>query len=195
MALTEWALVTANRDWANFNDADLVVKQAINIPVCALLKAPIAAILRAERPRHPRWQGIILEVTEDEVLRDVGLAHEAATQLRIYGATLAIDDFGAGYSSLARLKKLPFAEIKLDRSFVTNCASDPTNKALCQAIIDLAHGFGSLAVAEGIETASDLRALCGMGCDLAQGYLLAKPMPRDELINVLKTRTVKQKAS
>lgn len=195
MALTEWALVTANRDWANFNDADLVVKQAINIPVCALLKAPIAAILRAERPRHPRWQGIILEVTEDEVLRDVGLAHEAATQLRIYGATLAIDDFGAGYSSLARLKKLPFAEIKLDRSFVTNCASDPTNKALCQAIIDLAHGFGSLAVAEGIETSSDLRALCGMGCDLAQGYLLAKPMPRDELITVLKTRTVKQKAS
>jgi EAL domain-containing protein (putative c-di-GMP-specific phosphodiesterase class I)/CheY-like chemotaxis protein len=195
IALTEWALVTAHRDWKSFTAADLVIKQAINVPVSALLKAPIAAILRAERPQDPRWPGIILEVTEDEFLRDVGLAHEAATQLRIYGATLAIDDFGAGYSSLARLKELPFAEIKLDRSFVTNCASDPTNKALCQAIVDLAHGFGSLAVAEGVETAADLRALHGMGCDLAQGYLLAKPMPRDELITVLKTRKLRQKAS
>jgi EAL domain-containing protein (putative c-di-GMP-specific phosphodiesterase class I) len=195
IALTEWALIKANRDWKLFAAADIVTKQAINLPVCALLKSSIAAILREEKPKDSRWPGIILEVTEDEVLRDVGLAHEAATQLSIYGATLAIDDFGAGYSSLARLKELPFAEIKLDRSFVTNCATDSLNKGLCQTIIDLAHHFGSLAVAEGVETAADMQALHEMGCDLAQGYVLAKPMPRDDLIAFLKSRALRQKAS
>lgn len=188
LALTEWALITANRDWRRFNAADLSIKQAVNLPVSALIKSPIVEILREERPRDANWRGIILEVTEDEIIRDIAWVHEVATQLRIYGAELAVDDFGAGYSSLARLKALPFCEIKLDQSFVANCAVDAHNKALCQMVIDLAHRFNSLAVAEGVETSEDVRALRDMGCDLAQGYVFAKPMPRDDLIDLLQRR-------
>ena len=85
------------------------------------------------------------------------------------GITIAIDDFGAGYSSLSSLRDLPFAELKIDRSFVRGCATDATNAAICQTAIDLAHRFGSAAVAEGIESQADLQALMVMGCDFGQG--------------------------
>jgi EAL domain-containing protein (putative c-di-GMP-specific phosphodiesterase class I) len=85
------------------------------------------------------------------VARDVELVHEIATQLRIYGISLTIDDFGEGYSSFARLRELPFAELKLDASFVKDCAHDVKNAGICRAIIELAHNFGAVAVAEGLE--------------------------------------------
>ena len=87
------------------------------------------------------------------------LALKVAEQLRGSGIKIAIDDFGAGYSSFSSLRELPFIEFKLDESFVKNCATDATNAAICQTAIDLAHRFGSAAVAEGIETAADLQAL------------------------------------
>ncbi len=90
---------------------------------------------------------------------------KVAEQLRGSGIKIAIDDFGAGYSSFSSLRELPFIEFKLDGSFVKNCAIDATNAAICQTAIDLAHRFGSAAVAEGIETAGDLHALMVMGCD------------------------------
>jgi EAL domain-containing protein (putative c-di-GMP-specific phosphodiesterase class I) len=101
---------------------------------------------------------------------------------------LAIDNFGRGYSSFARLKELPFAEIKLDRAFVTDCGSDKVNAPLCKTVIDLAHNFGSIAVAVGIEKASDALALVSMGCDHGQGFLLGQPMPEERFISLLKQR-------
>ena len=102
-----------------------------------------------------------------------------------YNIFLAIDDFGTGYSHLARLKELPFAELKLDRSLVTDCGVDEKNASLARAAIDLAHRFGTKAVAEGIEKTSELKALVQMGCDMGQGFLFAKPMPRDNLLSSL----------
>jgi EAL domain-containing protein (putative c-di-GMP-specific phosphodiesterase class I) len=101
---------------------------------------------------------------------------------------LAIDDFGRGYSSLARLRELPFAELKLDASFVKDCAQDAKNAAICQAVIELAHSFGALAVAEGLETAADVQAVQRMGCDIGQGYVFARPMPNDLFTAVLRQR-------
>ncbi len=95
---------------------------------------------------------------------------------------LAIDDFGRGYSSLVRLKELPFAELKLDRAFVTDCGTDKVNAPLCKTVIDLAHNFGSVAVAIGIEKASDALALVSMGCDYGQGFLLGQPMPEERFV-------------
>jgi EAL domain-containing protein (putative c-di-GMP-specific phosphodiesterase class I) len=111
---------------------------------------------------------------------DVDLLNEIAIQLRLYGVTLSIDDFGTAYSTLARFLHLSFSEVKLDRSFVTGCAADPMKRALCQTVINLAHRFDASACAEGVETGGDLAALTAMGCDLAQGYLIGKPMPRDQ---------------
>jgi EAL domain-containing protein (putative c-di-GMP-specific phosphodiesterase class I) len=129
------------------------------------------------------------------VVKDVTLMHEIATQLRIYGITFAIDDFGEGYSSFARLRELPFAELKLDRSFVHNCAVDTQNAGICQAIIDLAHHFGAVAVAEGLENPADLQAIHRMGCDMGQGFLLARPMPKSRLVSMFRQRAIRQEAS
>src|SRR5262249_56367260 len=137
------------------------------------------------------WRGIIVEVTEDQVGGDLRVAQEIATRLRVSGVTIAIDDFGAGYSSLSSLRELPFVEIKLDHSFVHNCATDATNAAICQTAVDLAHRFGSAAVAEGIENAADLQALMVMGCDFGQGVLIAPPMPLERFLDLLRRRVRK----
>jgi len=186
--LTEHALLSTLRTWSTFDAAGFNLHLAINVPVSALLKLPIPAIVRENRPKADHWPGIILEVTEDQIVRDIKQAHEIATQLRVSGITIAIDDFGAGYSSFSSLRDLPFAEIKLDDSFVKNCATDATNAAICQTAIDLAHRFGSAAVAEGIEAAADLQALLVMGCDFGQGVLIAPPMPQERFLGLLRQR-------
>jgi EAL domain-containing protein (putative c-di-GMP-specific phosphodiesterase class I) len=176
--LTEHALITTLQTWPKFDEAGFNLQLAINVPVSALFKLPITALVEEHRPRSDRWPGIILEVTEDQIVRDLKRANEVATRLRESGINIAIDDFGAGYSSLSSLRELPFVEIKLDHSFVHNCATDATNAAICQTAVDLAHRFGSAAVAEGIENPADLQALMVMGCDFGQGALIAPPMPQ-----------------
>jgi len=188
LRLTEVVLLTALKDWAQFADHGFTLRIALNVPVGALVRLPISTIVRENRPKTDRWPGLILEVTEDQIVRDIPLAHEIATQLKIYNIVLAIDDFGTGYSHLARLRDLPFAELKLDRNLVMNCGEDETNAALCQTGIDLAHRFGTQAVAEGIEKVSELERLLKMGCDLGQGFLFAPPMAKDRFIALLKQR-------
>jgi len=193
--LTEYALVSTLRDWATFDEAGFNLHLAINVPVSVMLKLPIPDLVRDHRPHASQWPGIILEVREDQIVRDIALAHEIATQFRVNGISIAIDDFGAGYSSFARLRELPFAEIKLDRTFVAECATDATNAAICQTAIDLAHRFGSAAVAEGIEHQADLQSLVLMGCDFGQGALIAPPMPMERFIGLLRQRMNKSRTA
>ena len=97
------------------------------------------------------------------------------------GVDLSLDDFGTGYSSLVHLKRLPVSEIKVDRSFVQRMTVDADDAAIVRSIVDLAHSLGLRVVAEGVETAETWRALEAMGCDLAQGYLISRPVPGDEV--------------
>ena len=127
-------------------------------------------------------------MTEDQIVRDIALAQKIAAELKACGVTIAIDDFGAGYSSFSSLRDLPFAELKIDGSFVKNCAIDATNAAICQTAIDLAHRFNSVAVAEGIESMADLQALVVMGCDFGQGVLVGPPMPKERFLELLRQR-------
>ena len=138
------------------------------------------------RPQSETWPGLILEVAEDQIARDIAQAKKIAGEIKACGVNIAIDNFGAGFSSFSSLRDLPFAELKLDGSFVRNCAVDATNAAICQTAIDLAHRFGSVAVAEGIESMTDLQALMVMGCDFGQGTLVAPPMPTDSFIGLLR---------
>ncbi len=188
LRLTETIIVAAMRDWSDFWQHGFTLRMALNVPVSALVHLPIATLVRESAPKSDTWPGLILEVTEDQVVRDIELAHEIATQLKIYNIVLAIDDFGTGYSHLARLRELPFAELKLDRNLIANCGEDETNAALCQTAIELAHRFGSRAVAEGIEKTSELERLAKMGCDLGQGFLFAPPIAKDRFIALLKQR-------
>ena len=186
--LTEHVLLTVLRDTKEFANSGLALKPAVNVPADVLLNFPLAALVRENRPKGDAWKGLIVEVTEDQIMQDIDLARDIATQLNIYDISLSIDDFGAGYSSIARLKHFPFAELKLDMSFVKHCAKNAQNAAICKTVIDLAHNFNAVAVAEGIEFADDLRALYEMDCDLGQGFLLATPMPLDRFISTLERR-------
>jgi EAL domain-containing protein (putative c-di-GMP-specific phosphodiesterase class I) len=188
LALTEQVILTALGDWEFFNEYGLAMKAAVNVPVSAFIKLPIPRMLQEARPRAANWPGMVLEVTEDQIIHDLGLANDVASDLRALNCTLALDDFGAGYSSLARLKQLPFSELKIDRSYVMNCDRDPFNAGLCETIVELSKRFGLKAVAEGIETVHESHKLQGIGCPVGQGYLFAKPMPRDQLIGLMRNR-------
>ena len=166
--LAQQALLATLCDWSMFEDAGFNLHLAVNVPVGVLMKLPIAKLVAEYRPKSERWPGLIVEVTEDQIVRDIALARDIAAQLQVSGIQIAIDDFGAGYSSLSSLREVPFAELKLDCSFVRGCATDGTNAAICQTAVDLAHRFGSAAVAEGVESQADLQALMVMGCDFGQ---------------------------
>ena len=193
--LTEHALLATLRDWNGFDEAGFNLHLAINVPVAVLLKLPVPTLVKENRPKAEHWPGLIVEVTEDQIARDIALANEIAKQLKISGVSVAIDDFGGGYSSFASLRELPFAELKLDHTFVRNCAVEGTNGAICQTAIDLAHRFGSVAVAEGIENVADLQALQVMRCDFGQGVLLAPPMPKERFIALLNSRLNRPKSA
>ena len=195
LALTERAIVTVLRDWEACAANGMSVKLSVNVPVSALVKLPIATILRDERPRAPNWPGLIMEVTEDEIIHDLELANDVADALRALNCTLALDDFGAGYSSLARLRQLPFSELKIDRSYVSNCHVDRVNAGLCETIVELGQRFGLKTVAEGIETTHECHKLQAVGCHIGQGYLFAKPMPKSQLIGTMRRRLVEQPAA
>jgi EAL domain-containing protein (putative c-di-GMP-specific phosphodiesterase class I) len=190
MALTERVLVTALQDWHACAASGMSVKLAVNVPVSALVKLPIADIVREHRPKSERWPGLILEVTEDEIIRDLALAKDVAELLRASQCALALDDFGAGYSSIARLRELPFSELKIDRAYVMNCHDDRFNADLCEVFVELAHRFGLTTVAEGVETIHESHKLQALGADIGQGYLFAKPMPRAQLIGLMRRRLV-----
>lgn len=187
VAMTERILMRALSDWPLFTAGGFPLKLSLNVSVDLLSAIPVAQIVREYGPKRDDWPGLILEITEDQAVRDFALMHEIAVQLRLYNISIAIDDFGTGYSHLARLKDFPFAELKLDRSLVMNCENAETN-ALCRMAIDLAHKFGAVAVAEGIEKVEEVRALREMGCDIGQGFLFAPAVPRDKLLNAMQRR-------
>jgi len=188
LALSEQALVSALKSGLNLSRLGVNLRIAINVPVSSLVKLPIGDIVRAHRPQVQNWPGLIIDVTEEQIVSEIALATELTQKLAEHNVKLAIDDFGKGYSTLMKLKELPFAEMKLDRSFVVGCGTDKVHAPICKTVIDLAHSFGSLAVGIGLEKASDAMALVSMGCDLGQGFLFGQPMPEERFISLLKQR-------
>jgi EAL domain-containing protein (putative c-di-GMP-specific phosphodiesterase class I) len=120
---------------------------------------------------------ITIEVTETAAMSAQGKVGECLERLHAFGAQLSIDDFGTGYSSLVKLHQLPFSELKIDKSFVQDCASNRESRILVRAMIDLAHSLRMKVVAEGVETKEVMERLREWGCDIAQGYFISRPMP------------------
>ena len=190
--LSELALTSVLKAGLRFSSLGINLRLTVNIPVNALVKLPIEEIVKAHHPNPEKWAGLIIDVPEEQIVTDLALAGELTNRLERHNVRLAIDDFGRGHSSLARLGELPFAELKLDRNFVTDCGTDKVNAPLCKTVIDLAHNFGRTAVAMGIEKAADAVALVSMGCDFGQGFLLGQPMPEERFISLLRQRATTQ---
>ena len=132
----------------------------------------------------PGWN-LILEITERTLIGDERRARLVAERLGQIGVRLAIDDFGTGYSSLASLRRFPLQQVKLDRSLLAGVPGDKSAEAVVGGSVEIAHGLGATVVAEGVETHDQLRFVYLMGCDIAQGYLIGRPAPADEVRSLL----------
>jgi len=128
-----------------------------------------------------RPEMLTIEVTESELMNNIGQSMENLTRLRIAGISVSIDDFGTGFSSLKRLISIPFNEIKIDRTFVSSITTDTTSKTIASTIIELSKQLNASAVAEGIETTLQLEALREINCPLGQGYLFSPPMHPEKI--------------
>jgi diguanylate cyclase (GGDEF)-like protein len=180
--ITHWVMDAAFAQSVRWRTQGLAIAISINLSVRDLLSAGFAARCGELLLRHgasPHW--FTLEITESVIMDDPERALETARQLHEMGFSLSIDDFGTGYSSLALIKKLPVAELKIDRSFVMNMVTDAEDMIIVRSVIDLAHNMGLLVVAEGVESVQTLELLAEMGCDVAQGYHICKPVPADQL--------------
>jgi predicted signal transduction protein with EAL and GGDEF domain len=130
-------------------------------------------------------EAIVLEITESLLMDDVEFSHQTLARLKRLRVQLAVDDFGTGYSSLSYLRSFPVDLLKVDQSFVSGIGAEGGDEAIVAAIIRLAHTLGLEAVAEGVETPAQLARLRALGCNLAQGFYLAKPMPADAAFSSL----------
>jgi len=187
--LTDYVVRRALSDWSVLAAKGVKHRLAINVPASVLQRPDFVTNLRKYLPKDPDFPGLIVEITEDEAIADPELAREIAVRLKLYNVGVSIDDFGAGYSTLTRLKEIPFSEIKLDRSFVRGCAEEEQKQDMCRAVVELAQRFGVKSVAEGVETRDELKFISDLGYDIGQGYLFAHPMPLDDLLRLAASRT------
>ena len=125
---------------------------------------------------------LTLEITESSIMAEPERSLETLAQLRSIGVRLSVDDFGTGYSSLAYLRRLPVDEVKIDRSFVRDLASDDQDAAIVRAVTALADSLSLSVVAEGVEDRGAWERLAAMGCDVVQGYHVARPMPEQHVL-------------
>jgi diguanylate cyclase (GGDEF)-like protein len=167
-------------------DAGYRIPVAVNVSTRCLLDAmfPDTVTLGLERAGVP-GELLCVEITENTVMADPERAIEVLRRVRELGVKTAIDDFGTGYSSMAYLKILPVDEIKVDRSFVRDMATDRSNYVLVESAVDLGHNLGLTVVAEGVENEPIAGALRLMGCDMAQGYHYARPLTPTDFTDFL----------
>ena len=130
-------------------------------------------------------QYLELEITESVMTTDVEKSFALLTQLRALGVKISLDDFGTGYSSLSYLKRFPVDTLKIDQSFVRDIATDQDSGAIVKAIISLGRNLNLTVLAEGIETQDQFRFLLANGCDEGQGYLMSKPIPNKNFVDLL----------
>ncbi|WP_010461737.1 EAL domain-containing response regulator [Acidovorax radicis] len=182
-ALTQVVLAQALRDSASWALQGLKIKVAVNVSMDNLnaLEFP-EQITSAAAAAGVAPQSIVLEVTESQLMKDLRAPLEILTRLRLRRFKLSIDDFGTGHSSLVQLRDVPFDQLKIDRSFVHGAHHNETLRAIFYASLGLAKELGMEVVAEGVEDAADWEFLKDTGCDLAQGYFIARPMPADQVL-------------
>jgi EAL domain-containing protein (putative c-di-GMP-specific phosphodiesterase class I) len=171
--LTQWGLRTILRQWLDWCDQGIDTHIAFNISALSLQHLDFPDLVeRMCSALEVPTDRLVLELTEGATQPLVKLM-DTLTRFRIKGIGLAIDDFGTGYSSLMQLRQLPFTEVKVDQAFIADVTRSSDCRLIVNSIAELAHGLGLTATAEGVETVEQLRLIRELGCDNAQGYLIA----------------------
>ena len=181
--LGEWVIAAALDQIDAWQAAGMSMPVSVNVCARHLLHPTFSARLGELLAQHPAIQPNRLEIQilETSALEDLAQVSRVLDECRARGVRFSLDDFGTGYSSLSYLKRLPVDQIKLDRSFVNDMATDPDDLAILDGVISLATAFGLQVIAEGVESTEHGSMLLQLGCELGQGYRIAKPMPGDEL--------------
>jgi diguanylate cyclase (GGDEF)-like protein len=190
-AVTAWVLDAALRQLRSWEAAGFALDVSVNVSPADLADPGFAdalTVMLAETGADATR--LVLEVTESAAMKDLPKTLRVMEQLRVLGIRFSIDDFGTGYSSLAHLKRLPVDEIKIDRSFVQELESRQGDEVIVRSTINLGHALNLKVVAEGIEVPYSWDRLGSLGCDLAQGYFVAKPMSADEFTRWVSARIV-----
>ena len=179
-----WVLDTACRDAREFESLGLPgFRVGVNLSERQFRDPSLAPMVAAALQRHGlKPQRLELELTEASMMEDLARTRETFDALAAIGVGVAIDDFGAGASSLGDLKSLTFSKLKIDRAFVTDVASRHDGQAICAALIELGRRLDIAVLAEGVETREEVEALRVLGCSLFQGFYFARPMPADKFI-------------
>lgn len=179
----DWVIRTVLAQMALWQQSGLNLVLSINIAARQMQQLNFAQHLQSLLAKHPELSParLELEVLETSLLEDMAHACNVMNDCRELGIRFALDDFGTGYSSLTYLKRLPADVLKIDQSFVRDMLSDPDDLAIVEGVLGLASAFGREAVAEGVESIDHGAMLIPMGCEMAQGYGIARPMPADDL--------------
>ncbi len=180
-AFGRWALDRALARLAAWHERGWELSMAVNLSVKNLLEADFPERLEELLEKWRIRGGLVLEITEDLFLSDYEHLNSVLGRIRGLGVTLSIDDFGTGHSSLSRLRKLPVGELKIDRSFVMDMVNNVDDAIIVRSTVELAHNLGLVAVAEGVEDGEALDRLRELGCDMAQGYHISRPLPGEDL--------------
>jgi EAL domain-containing protein (putative c-di-GMP-specific phosphodiesterase class I) len=187
--ITQWVIAEGARFAAELASAGLDLRVSVNVSAQDIegdgFCRNIGATLLQHRLKPRR---LCLEITESGVLSETETALRNLQRISSQGVALSVDDFGTGYATLKQLQRLPVQELKIDRSFVSGLPANRGNQSIVRATIDLAKQLGLTVVAEGVETATELRMLATMGCDEVQGYFLSKPMPASEVVDWVQDR-------
>jgi len=181
--LTSWLIKTVTDQMGQWRRVGFEPEVSINLSAPDLLEPRLPEhLLNCLADAQVASGKLVLEITESALMSEPEQAIRTMDRLRAQGLRFSIDDFGTGYSSLAQFKALPVDEIKIDRSFIMNLKPGSDDEIIVQATIDLGHRFGVKVVAEGIETPQCWEQLRALGCDMAQGYLISKPLPADQML-------------
>ncbi|WP_445150620.1 putative bifunctional diguanylate cyclase/phosphodiesterase [Baekduia sp. Peel2402] len=176
--LTLWVLEAAVAQAAAWRRSGLDIHVAVNVSAIVLVDATLPDRIAETLARHALTpENLCVEVTEDAVMRDTSRAIAILNRIKASGVEISVDDFGTGQSSLEQLKNVPADELKLDRSFVLGMVEDPQDAAIVGSVVGLGRALGLRVVAEGVETPQVWQRLAELGCDVAQGFGLARPMP------------------
>jgi EAL domain-containing protein (putative c-di-GMP-specific phosphodiesterase class I) len=180
--LTRAVLRQALAQSRRWRGTGLALRVAVNVSMDNLARLDFPEFVQSEILRHgvPPTD-LLLEVTESRLMVDARASMDILTRLRLKQVGLSIDDFGTGHSSLAQLRDIPFDELKIDRGFVHGICDHATQRAIFTASLEMAHQLGMKVVAEGVEDRSHWDFVRAAGCDVAQGYFIARPMPADAL--------------
>jgi diguanylate cyclase len=179
--LTRFAFHRALRQLGEWPKSVGAVGVAVNVTPSIVCNPELVEVIRnAAGLWTVEVSRLTVEVTENALMVDRERSHRVLTELRELGARISIDDFGTGYSSLSYLKQIPADELKIDKSFVMNMMADDADRKIVEQVVALGHSFGLDVVAEGVESAEVAAKLAEMGCDYAQGFHYAKPLPPQE---------------